>query len=414
MARTESSARLTDPGPAPAAASISLTDRQLVKDSFGRLMASQQFAMEYLYARLFVRHPQLRAMFPFSMEHTRTSTFEMLGKLIASLDRPEQTDLLLGRLGRDHRKFGVKEHHYAPFFDVLLATVEQVCGRPWAHGLDAAWTSVLRYFSDAMKAAAEQDALSQPAWWIGEIVQHDRRTPTVAVLTIRPDRPLSYEPGQYITVQVPKWPRLWRRYSIANAPRENGLLDLHVRAVPGGMVSTALVSHSGTGDIVTLAGASGDLRVPADPERDLVCVAGGTGLAPIKAIVESVVGEMRQGKRREITMYVGARRSSDLYDMRDLATLRLAYPALTLIPVVEAELEYPGQVGRLPDVVRSHASFRNTEVYLAGPASMISATRRTLAARVPSDRFHHDPLDVLVAASRPVAILRSASDHLRS
>jgi NAD(P)H-flavin reductase len=272
---------------------------------------------------------------------------------------------------------------------------------------------VLGYFADAMKTAAAQDARDQPAWWIGEIVQHDRRSPTIAVLTIRPDRPLKYEPGQYVTVQVPKWPRLWRRYSIANAPRENGLLDIHVRAVPGGMVSTALVGHSGTGDILTLAAAGGDLRVPADPERDLVCVAGGTGLAPIKAIVEAVVGELRQGKRREITLYVGARRNSDLYDMRDLATLRLAYPALTLVPVVEDELEGAGQVGRLPDIVKSHPSFRNTEVYLAGPASMISATRRTLSVRVPSDRFHHDPLDVLVAASRPVAILRSASDHLR-
>ena len=377
-------------------------------------MASQQFAMEYLYARLFVQHPQFRALFPFSMEHTRISTFEMLGKLVASLDSPDQADLLLSRLGRDHRKFGVKEHHLGPFFDALLATVEQVCGRSWVQGLDVAWVNVLRYFSDAMKAAADEDARNQPAWWIGEIVQHDRRTPTIAVLTIRPDRPLKYEPGQYLAVQVPKWPRLWRRYSIANAPRENGLLDLHVRAVPGGMVSTTLVSHSGTGDIVTLAAASGDLRVPADPERDLVCVAGGTGLAPIKAIVESVVGEMRQGKRREITMYVGARRSADLYDMRDLATLRLAYPALTLVPVVEAELEIPGQVGRLPDVVRSHPSFRNTEVYLAGPASMISATRRTLSARVPSDRFHHDPLDVLVASSRPVCAAALTSSRLVS
>jgi NAD(P)H-flavin reductase/hemoglobin-like flavoprotein len=410
MAKTESSARLADHGPGPQA-SISPADRRLVKDSFGRL--SQQFAMEYLYARLFVQNPQFRALFPFSMEHTRTSTFELLGKLIASLDDPAQTELLLGRLGRDHRKFGVREHHYGPFFDALLATVEQASGRAWAGGLGAAWTSALRYFADTMKSAAQADARDQPAWWIGEIVQHDRRTPTIAVLTIRPDRPLKYEPGQYITVQVPKWPRLWRRYSIANAPRENGLIDLHVRAVTGGMVSTALVSHSGTGDIVTLAAAGGDLRVPGDPERDLVCVAGGTGLAPIKAIVESVVGELRQGKRREVTLYVGARRSGDLYDMRDLATLRLAYPALTLVPVVETELEFPGQIGRLPDVVKSHPSFRDTEVYLAGPASMISATRHTLSARVPSDRFHHDPLDVLVAASRSVAILRSASDHLR-
>jgi NAD(P)H-flavin reductase len=221
------------------------------------------------------------------------------------------------------------------------------------------------------------------------------------VLTIRPDRPLVYQPGQYISVQVPKWPRQWRRYSIANAPRENGLIDIHVRAVPGGIVSTALVNHSGTGDILTLAAARGDLRLTADPDRDVVCVAGGTGLAPIKAIVEAIVMQTRQGKRRAVTLYVGARNGGDLYDMRDLATLRLAYPALTLIPVAESETDFSGSVGRLPDVVKEHESFRNTDVYVAGPAGLVSATVRALANRVPSDRFHHDPIDALIAASRP-------------
>ncbi len=187
-------------------------------------------------------------------------------------------------------------------------------------------------------------------------MQHDQRTQTVAVLTIRPDRPLSYQPGQYVSVQVPKWPRVWRKYSIANAPRENSLIDLHVRAVPGGMVSTALVSHSGAGDTVTLSAARGDLRGPADADRDLVCVAGGTGLAPLKAIVESIVGGARQGKRRSITLYVGARRGGDLYHMRDLATLRLAYRALTLVPVAEADLEV-SPAGRAATRRRGQACF---------------------------------------------------------
>jgi len=398
MARTESSARLAEPVPA-AVTSIAAVDRQRVKDSFRRLMASPQFAMEYLYARLFVRSPEMRTMFPLSMERTRVTTFRMLTELIGNLDDPEVADRMLGSLGQDHRKFGVKEIHYESFFDSLLATAERVSGQAWTPELSQAWRSVAQYFAAQMKAAATQDEKLQPAWWIGEIVQHDQRTPTIAVLTIRPDRPLAYQPGQYIYVQVPKWPRVWRKYSVANAPRENGLLDIHVRAVPGGMVSTALVSHSGTGDTVTLAAARGDLRVPADPDRDIVCVAGGTGLAPVKAIVESIVGETRPGKRRSVTLYVGARRGSDLYDMRDLATLRLAYPALTLIPVAESELEFPGQAGRLPDVVKAHPSFRDTEVYVAGPAGLISATTRALASRVPADRFHHDPLDALAASA---------------
>jgi NAD(P)H-flavin reductase/hemoglobin-like flavoprotein len=400
MARTDSSARLGEPGH-PAVTSVAAVDRFRVKDSFRRFAASPHFAMEYLYARLFTHSPELRSLFPLSMEHTRTRTFRMLAEMIENLDDPAALDRLLDALGQDHRKFGVRDGHYPAFFDSLLATAAYVSGQGWTAELSEAWRSVLGYFAGRMKAAAEADGKKQPAWWIGEIVQHDQRTDTIAVLTIRPDRPLRYEPGQYVSVQVPKWPRVWRKYSIANAPRENGLIDLHVRAVPGGMVSTALVSHSGTGDTVTLSSARGDLRVPADAERDIACVAGGTGLAPLKAIVESIVAETRLGKRRSITMYVGARRGGDLYDMRDLATLRLAYPALTLVPVAECGLEFSGQAGRLPDVVARHPSFRDTEVYVAGPAGLVSATTRALAARVPADRFHHDPLDLLRGAGQP-------------
>ena len=376
---------------------ISLADSQAVMDSFSRLAASRQFAMEYLYARLFAAHPELRALFPLSMEHTRAATFGMLARLISSLHDPPETDQLLDQLGRDHRKFGVRHSHYEPFFDALLATVEQVTGPAWTEASGRAWRAVLGYFATSMRSAAADDANAQPAWWIGEIVQHDRRTPTIAVLTIRPDQPLGYQPGQYVSVQVAKWPRLWRTYSIANAPRENGLIDIHVRAIPGGMVSTALVNHSGTGDTLTLAAARGELRVPADIDRDVVCVAGGTGLAPIKAIVEAIVMQTRQGKRRSVTVYLGARHDDDLYDMRDLATLRLAYPALNLVRVIA------GQYGALPDAVARHASFRNTEVYVAGPAGLVSAILRSLSSRVPSDRFHHDPLDALTAASNPAA-----------
>ncbi len=399
-ARTESSGRLTDSEP-ELAATVDLGDRQAVMDSFYRVTADR---MDYLYARLFTTSPQLRTLFPLSMEHTRAATFAMLGKLIASLKDSRETDRLLSQLGRDHRKFGVQPAHYQPFFDSLLATVKQASGPAWTETDSRAWRSVLRHFAASMTAAAAQDAKAQPAWWIGEIVQHDQRTPSIAVLSIRPDRPLVYQPGQYISVQVPKWPRQWRRYSIANAPRENGLLDIHVRAIPGGMVSTALVHHSGAGDILTLGAARGNLAVPADVDRDVVCVAGGTGLAPIKAIVEAIVMRTRQGKRRSVTLYVGARRADDLYDMRDLATLRLAYPALTLVPAVESELEFSGQVGRLPDIVKKHESFRNTDIYVAGPAGLVSATVRALANRVPSDRFHHDPLDALIAASRPTPV----------
>jgi len=335
--------------------------------------------MEYLYARLFADNPGLRGLFPYTMTQTRVAVFGLLARLVGMLDDEEATQGALGQLARDHRKFGVKEKHYRPFFDALFAMAEHVGGPVLTAEMAAAWRSALDYFAAVMSAAAAADARSQPAWWTGEVVQHDRRTETVAVLTIRPDRPLTYTAGQYIEVQAPRWPRVWRRYSIANAPRENGLIDIHVRAVPGGLVSNALVSHCATGDAVLLSSARGDMTVPADPDRDLVCVGGGTGLAPVKAIIEEVVGAARHGRRRAITLYVGARRSRDLYDMRDLETLRLAYPSLTVIPVAEHELDFAGRVGRLPDVVWTHPSFRDCDLYVAGPAGLVP--RRPVAVR---------------------------------
>ena len=357
--------------------------------------------MEYFYARLFTAHPELRGLFPHAMTQTRAAVFRELASLIAGLDDQDRTEQALAKAARDHRKFGVREKHYQPFFDALTAMAEHLAGPSWTSQYAAAWRAATEWFAAVMAEAAAEDAGHQPAWWTGEIVQHDRRTDTVAVLTIRPDRPLSYVPGQYIHVQTPRWPRIWRSYSIANAPRDNGLIDIHVRAVPGGMVSTALVGHCATGDTVLLGAARGDMAVPDDPGRDLVCVAGGTGLAPLKAITEAVVAAAGQGRRRAITLYVGVRRKSDLYDVRDLETLTLSYPPLTVIQVAEHELDFAGRIGRLPEVVWTHPSFRDCDVYVAGPAGLVSGAVQLLSKRVPAGRLHHDPIDALRVARHP-------------
>lgn len=399
LAQTERSGRPSSP-PQPVSTSFSAVDAALIRSSFAHVMADPPRAMEYFFARLFAQSAEIRALFPLAMAETRTTTFEMLARLIWNLDSRAESENQLSQLARDHRKFGVKDKHYQPVCDALLATVESLSGQNWTAAVQAAWQAALDQSAAVMRAAAADDAAGQPAWWVGEIVQHEQRTATVAVLTIRPDKPLSYLPGQHVAIQVPRWPRVWRSYSIANAPRDNGLLDLHVRAVPGGMVSNALVSHCGTGDTMVLGAARGEMQAPTDVERDLVCVAGGTGLAPIKAIVESVVGASGHGRRRGITLYFGVQRRQELYDMRDLETLQLAYPSLTVIPVAEYELEFSGLVGKLPAVVSRHPSFRSTDVYISGPEGMVTETVRVLSSRVPADCLHHDPLDSLRAASR--------------
>ena len=143
--------------------------------------------------------------------------FDALARIVWHIDNPDSLIDYLSRLGRGHRKFGVKERHYEPFLTVLAETVRHFNGHNWTAKTQAAWDAALGRVSSAMLAAAERDAALQPPWWVGEVVQHDQRRPDLAVLTIKPDQPLHYTPGQYVAVQVPRWPRVWRNFSIANA-----------------------------------------------------------------------------------------------------------------------------------------------------------------------------------------------------
>ncbi|MGH3407691.1 MAG: globin domain-containing protein [Streptosporangiaceae bacterium] len=416
-------------------------DAYLVKESFQRVMSNASLAMEYFYSHLFTVSPETRGMFPMGMSQIRDRLFAGLATLVWSLDSPEDSRAYLAQLGRDHRKYGVKDRHYHAFFTVMLATAAHFNGADWTPETEAAWQGALAYAARTMRSAAEADARNHPPWWVGEIVGHDRRGDSVAVVTIRPDRPFPYRPGQYLTLQVTRWPRIWRAYSIANAPRSSGLIDLHVRAVPGGMVSTTLVRHAALGDTVLLGPARGEMMLPGtaapgairlgtgearpgearpgesprgdrygDPGRDLLCVAGGTGLAPLKAIVEEVaLGRLGHGagQPRRITLFAGARRQQDLYDLADLQRLQAACPGLQVIPVLSDEQAgRPGPArisGLLPDVVRAHGLFENSEAFICGPEAMVRQTTLLLAAHVPAEQIHHDPLPDDQARPSPAA-----------
>ncbi len=358
--------------------------------------------MEYFYAWLFVRHPEIRAMFPLAMSRQREQVFSALARIVWSMDSPQALAGYVGQLGRDHRKFGVKDKHCQAFFGVLGATIRHFGGGSWDAGTEAAWDAALSTVARIMQAAAAADARRAPPWWIGEIVQHDLRGPDLAVLTIRPDQPLPYRPGQYVAVQVARWPRVWRSFSVANAPRGSGLLDLHVRAVPGGMVSTALVHYAQPGDSLLLGPARGEMTIGDGCRRDLLCIAGGTGLAPVKALIEGVIAAAQPGAaarawaagpaQPRISLYVGARTAAGLYDMRDLSQLAAACPGLELIPVVSHDPDWGGLAGLLPDAVSRHAAGEGREVFVSGPGAMVTATVRMLASRVPSQHIHHDPV----------------------
>lgn len=359
----------------------------LAKESFAHIEPVADKAMAYFYGRLFAVNPELRALFPLAMDRQRDRFYRALARLVWSLDSPEELTAFVRQLGRDHRRFGVTARHYPEFMAALLATVREFAGPTWSDELAAAWQAALDMVTRTMLEAAGEDASNAPSWWLAEVVAHQRRMDDLAVLTLRPDPALTYLPGQYVSVQSALRPREWRSYSIANAPRPDGTITLHVRAVPAGVVSSALVYHTAPGDTLLLGPATGAMTLQAGSGRDVLCVAGGTGLAPLKAIAEQAAA----GGGPRVTLLFGARTEAGLYDLPALRQLAASWPSLEVVTAVSGDPGFGGTQGLLPDALRDRAEWKDREVYVCGPAAMVLRTEAVLAGLgVPAGRVHYD------------------------
>ena len=346
-------------------------------------------AMTYFYGQLFAIDTEIAAMFPAAMDLQRRRFFHALRRIAAGQDEPASLSGYLEQLGRAHRKYGVRDKHMDAFRRALLATFRRFGGDGWDEAAETAWAAAFDHAAKVMLRAASEHAEDTPAWWIGTVIHTERRAPGLAVLTLQPDQPLHFQPGQHVDVQTMHWPRQWRSYSIANAPRPDGTLTLHVRATKSGLVSHALVYHVKTGDPLVLSAPSGMMIADTRSARDVLCLAGGTGLAPVKAIIEAVIASAPpHGKRREIALYVGVRRRRDLYDLPALREMELAYPWLQVLPAISDEP--PGDVrsgdarsgdehsggtlsGAIPELA-AKASWPGRDIYIAGPDEMIRKT----------------------------------------
>jgi NAD(P)H-flavin reductase/hemoglobin-like flavoprotein len=351
--------------------------------------------MTYFYAQLFTMDTEIRAMFPAAMDVQRRRFFAALSQIAAAQGGQEERDRLvpyLRELGRAHRKFGVRERHYEVFRRALIATLQRFAAPSWNETAKHAWETAFNHAAGVMIDAAKDDAAESPAWWIATVTAIERRGPDIAVLTLQPEQPLAYLPGQHISVQTPHWPRLWRTYSVANAPRPDGLLRLHVRAVPGGLVSPVLVHQVKAGDPLVLGAPAGAMIADTQSPRDVLCLAGGTGLAPVKAVIEALISAPEPGRHREIVLYYGARRHQDLYDLRSLQEMEEAYPWLQVIPAVSDEPAHDQDVmyGTVPELA-AKATWADRDIYISGPDHMIVRTARVLAERgTPSRLIHYD------------------------
>jgi NAD(P)H-flavin reductase/hemoglobin-like flavoprotein len=356
-----------------------------LRRSFERIAMHGDEVPLHFYSDLFLKHPETRAMFPVSMQAQRAHLAEALATVIATADRADALATFLRDLGRDHRKFGVLTEHYAAVGDALLSTFAHFSGDSWDVTIEADWTEAYELIARVMTAAALEDEERNPPYWTGTVIAQERKSFDVAVLTVRADPALDYLPGQSVAIESPARPRLWRYYSIANAPRPDGSMDFHVRMIDGGAVSMALTAPTAVGTALRLGPAVGVLRLDTAAGRDILMVAGSTGLAPLKAMLEQLAGQQQPPR---VHLFFGARTADGLYDLPNVMQMAAKQSWLTVVPVVSTG-RFDGEIGLLPDVVSRHGDWSGHEIYLAGPADMVrdSAARLT-ATGTPAAQIH--------------------------
>ncbi|MFI9604550.1 globin domain-containing protein [Streptomyces sp. NPDC004069] len=365
-----------------------MSDAQALRDSFALVGKSGDEVPRYFYSYLFIIAPEVRPMFPVAMGAQRDRLVAALGRIVAEADDPDRLVPYLRQLGRDHRKFQVVAQHYEAVGQALLATLAYFLGEAWTPQLQHGWTEAYALVARTMVQAAEADGAVNPAWWNAELVRHEQRGFDLAVLTLRLDHPMAYRAGQSVMVEVPSLPSTWRSFTPANPPRADGTVELHVRAIDGGLVSPALVYGLRQGDVLRLGAPVGD-RLTLQPSggRDLVLIGGGTGLAPLRGLVEEIA---QHGPPRRVNLFVGARDPHGLYDMPALRHLAQAHPWLRVTPLVGADAGTVDNRSLAGPVLRA-AAWSGCSFYVCGSPAMVSATVRDLAdAGIPHDLLHFE------------------------
>jgi NAD(P)H-flavin reductase/hemoglobin-like flavoprotein len=360
---------------------------RLLKESWSLVEEHQDKVASYFYARIFLSHPPLRDLFPVQMDVQRARLLNAIVTAVQTLGDPEAFDEYLRALGRDHRKFHVEPAHYEVVGGALIEAMRRYAGEQWSVEFDQAWADAYAVIAAKMLAGAEADP--NPPFWHAEVVSHERRSYDIAVFTVAPMAPVEFRAGQYLSLECPRiQPRMWRTYSPANAPRLDNTLEFHVRAVGAGWVSSALVRRLRVGDMVRLAAPMGSMNLDRRSTRDAVFVAGGTGLEPIRSLLEELT---RYNRTRWVHVFFGARHRDDLYDLAELNRLAARYPWLSVVTACSDDPTFPGEQGAIADVVARYGPWNEHDFFVSGSGAMVKATLRTLAEmQVPSIRVKYD------------------------
>jgi CDP-4-dehydro-6-deoxyglucose reductase len=215
-----------------------------------------------------------------------------------------------------------------------------------------------------------------------------RLTPDVVRVLLRlpPTADFHFIPGQYIDIIGANGLR--RSYSLANSTFSDKVLELHIRAVEGGAMSQYWFNQAKPNDLLRLNGPLGTFFLRETANIDLIFLATGTGIAPVKAMLESIIFLTHEKQPKTVTVLWGGRNAQDLYlNVADFPGNHIYIPVRS-----RANEGWSGAIGYVQDVlVDLVPNLSNAKVYACGSDNMIrSAKKRVVEAGLPAKHFYSD------------------------
>jgi Na+-transporting NADH:ubiquinone oxidoreductase subunit F len=181
---------------------------------------------------------------------------------------------------------------------------------------------------------------------------------------------VDFKPGQFMQIKVPGIDVV-RAYSLASNPSEKSYVEMMIRYVPNGQATTFVHKALEVGDKITLTGPFGDFFLQENSDKPIICIAGGSGKAPIRSILFRL---KELGMNRKVKYFFGARAVRDLYYTEEFNQLSKEFPNFEYIPALSEPLEednWKGATGLITDVLdRMVGDLSNHEAYLCGSANV--------------------------------------------
>jgi NAD(P)H-flavin reductase/ferredoxin len=218
-------------------------------------------------------------------------------------------------------------------------------------------------------------------------ITHAAPDVTVLLLRFPAGVKVRFRAGQYLRVHLDDGS--FRQFSMANPPQQNDGVELHVRHVPGGRFSQRVAAGLAVGDVLEVSLPYGDFFLREETGRPVILLAGGTGFAPVKAIIEDA---QRRKLARNMVLYWGARRPEDLYRIELPRKWETQAPWFRFVPVL-SETQWEGRSGLVHQAVLDDVpSLAGYEVYACGAPGMINAARQAFVGErgLAADAFHCD------------------------